>query len=91
MNDLKHKNYLLNQQKNKSYYMGVWHTHPQNDPIPSSVDWNDWNETLKTDKTACEYVFFIIAGISSIRVWVGEFETNEITEIFECEKDVARK
>ena len=85
--DSKHKSYLYKAEERKSYYMGVWHTHPQDVPEPSDVDWNDWYGTLKFDRTACEYVFFIIAGIDAVRVWVGDFRTNEITEIFESEKE----
>ena len=85
--DPRHKRYLHKAEKRKSYYMGVWHTHPQSVPEPSSVDWNDWYETLKYDKTACEYVFFFIAGTNAVRVWVGDFRHNKITEIFECEKE----
>lgn len=66
--------------------MGVWHTHPQKIPVPSSIDWEDWYDALKVDKTGCEYMFFIIAGIAEMRVWVGDFATNSITEIFECQK-----
>jgi hypothetical protein len=39
------------------------------------------------DKTASEYVFFLIAGTEGISVWVGDFITKHIVEIFECEKD----
>lgn len=84
--DPKHKFFLLRYKARKSYYMGVWHTHPQTIPEPSDIDWDDWYETLKIDKTACEYIFFIIAGTKKVRVWVGEFQTCKITEIFECEK-----
>ena len=70
----------------KSYYMGVWHTHPQRIPEPSEVDWNDWYQTLREDKTGCNYIFFIIAGTHEARVWVGNFITMEILEIFECQK-----
>lgn len=82
-----HKRLLLKARARKSFYMGVWHTHPQAIPDPSQVDWDDWNETLIKDKTASEYVFFLIAGTESIRVWVGDFKTKHIVEIFECEKD----
>ena len=85
--DPKHKSFLLRERAKKSYYMGVWHTHPQTVPEPSNIDWNDWYETLNIDKTACEYVFFIIAGTEGGRVWVGEFKTKKITEIHECEKE----
>ena len=67
--------------------MGVWHTHPQGVPTPSSIDWDDWNATMKADKTGCQYVFFIIAGTDEWRLWVGDFQTMEITEAKEFMKD----
>ena len=86
INDPRHKLFLLNQKRKKSFYMGVWHTHPQVIPTPSSIDWKDWYETLKVDKTCCDYVFFIIVGIRGIRVWIGDFHTKTIVEIFEYPK-----
>lgn len=85
--DPKHKLYLLRARARKSYYMGVWHTHPQRIPEPSNIDWEDWYGTLEMDKTACEYVFFVIAGTEGIRVWVGDFKTKDIKEILECQKE----
>ena len=43
-------------------------------------------KTLDIDQTACEYAFFIIAGTTYIRVWVGDFQSKSINEIYECEK-----
>lgn len=82
-----HKILLLKGRTRKSFYMGLWHTHPQTIPNPSSIDWQDWHETLIIDKTASEYAFFIIAGTEGIRIWVGDFKTKHIVEIFECEKE----
>ena len=84
--DPRHNLFLLREKFHKSYYMGVWHTHPQLVPVPSSIDWDDWSKTLIEDKTASNYVFFVIAGIQTIRVWVGDFKTKNIEEIFECPK-----
>lgn len=84
--DPKHQIFLKENIRKKSYYMGVWHTHPQMIPGPSSIDWKDWYDTLEVDRTGCEYIFFIIAGIKEIRVWVGDFKSKKIVEIFECEK-----
>lgn len=84
--DPKHKFFLIRAKANKSYYMGVWHTHPQTIPEPSNIDWNDWHDTLNVDQTACEYIFFMIAGTEGARVWVGDFNTKKIVEIYECEK-----
>lgn len=78
---------LINLAKRKrSYYMGVWHTHPQTNPIPSIIDIDDWKDTLKKDNTGCEYIFFIIVGTINLRVWVGEFDTRKVTEIYEWKK-----
>ncbi len=85
LKDLSHKLMLKLQANNKNYYMGVWHTHPQTNPTPSNIDWEDWNRTLVEDKTGCEYAFFIIVGTSKTRIWVGSYSDYSITEIFECE------
>lgn len=84
MRDPRHKFFLMNCMRKKSFYMGVWHTHPQMFPEPSSIDWRDWYETSEVDRTGCEYVFFIIAGFRDIRIWVGDFKEKNIIEIFEC-------
>lgn len=86
ISDPRHNLFLMSRKRKRSFYMGVWHTHPQKTPVPSSIDWEDWYDALKVDKTGCEYMFFIIAGITEMRVWVGDFATNSITEIFECQK-----
>ena len=84
--DPRHDLFLQRSQRKKSYYMGVWHTHPQDIPVPSSIDWEDWKQTLAVDKTGCDYIFFIIAGSSSTRVWVADKNKNIITELEECVK-----
>ena len=86
MRDPRHQFFLLEYARKKSFYMGVWHTHPQMNPERSSIDWDDWYDTLEVDRTGCKYVFFIIARIQKIRIWIGDFESKKIVEIFECEK-----
>jgi len=88
IHDLKHQTFLKRASRRKSYYMGVWHTHPQSTPVPSSIDWEDWSATLTTDRTGCQYAFFIIAGTHEWRMWIGDFETKEIKEAFECPKGI---
>ena len=83
----RHQLFLKRARRHKSYYMGVWHTHPQKAPVPSEIDWNDWNETMRSDKTGCQYVFFVIAGTDEWRLWVGDLLTGKIQEACECEKD----
>lgn len=85
LRDRIHFKLLSMNQKHQNYYMGVWHTHPQKIPSPSSIDWSDWNDTLHKDRTGSAYAFFIIAGTEAFRIWIGDFATGEITEIFETE------
>ena len=73
--------------KNHNYYVGVWHTHPQQIPEPSSVDWQDWNETLLKDTSGTDYFFFIILGTNEFRIWVGDSINKKIVEIFESKTD----
>lgn len=82
--DTFHFNFLKNSRTQKNFYMGVWHTHPQDVPNPSPIDLNDWKEILKNDKTASNYAFFIILGRKEFKVWVGDFETQSINEIYEA-------
>ena len=84
--DFRHKIHLMRLRKNGSFYMGVWHSHPQRIPEPSNIDINDWNETVKIDKTGCRYVFFIILGYTHFRIWCGDLVSNKIVEINEREK-----
>ena len=85
--DPRHRLFLKKAERKRSYYMGVWHTHPQKVPIPSNIDWHDWHETLSSDKTASQYAFFVIAGTQEIRVWVGNYNTGKITELTEATKN----
>ena len=85
--DPRHNMFLKKARRRKSYYMGVWHTHPQADPTPSSIDWEDWRATMQSDKTGSQYIFFIIAGTAIWRIWIGDFNTGRIVEGFECAKN----
>lgn len=51
-------------------YLGEWHTHPERDPSPSSVDIADWKRKLRED-TYSGVLFFVIVGTEIIRVWEG--------------------
>lgn len=82
-----HNLFLKKARRRKSYYMGVWHTHPQSDPTPSAVDWEDWSATMQSDKTGSQYIFFIIVGTVKWRIWIGDFSTGKIVEGLECLKN----
>lgn len=84
--DPTHKDFLRKAGRKKSYYMGVWHTHPESSPTPSSIDYTDWYDTLDVDQTGSQYAFFIIAGTHEWKLWTGDFSTKTITEAVELPK-----
>jgi integrative and conjugative element protein (TIGR02256 family) len=50
-------------------YMGLWHTHPEADPVPSQVDLNDWERAVTEDVYEGSQLFFPIVGTEHVRVW----------------------
>lgn len=57
------------QQAGTSAYLGLWHTHPEPDPTPSTVDYRDWQQAVAGDSFEGDRLFFPIVGTNSIRVW----------------------
>lgn len=55
--------------KGTTAYLGLWHTHPERDPAPSSVDRRDWDKAVAMDTFEGDRLFFPIVGIDRIRVW----------------------
>ena len=52
-------------------YLGEWHSHPEDDPTPSSRDIADQGRILA--KTTCEQqdLLFVIVGRESVAIWEG--------------------
>lgn len=57
------------EQKCTSAYLGLWHTHPETDPTPSSVDRLDWHQAVSRDTFEGDRLFFPIVGTRRIRIW----------------------
>lgn len=50
-------------------YLGLWHTHPESDPMPSGIDRHDWTQAVSRDNYEGNRLFFPIVGTQWIRVW----------------------
>lgn len=50
-------------------YLGLWHTHPERDPTPSTVDQHDWQQAVANDTYEGDRLFFPIMGTYCIRIW----------------------
>lgn len=53
-------------------YLGLWHTHPESDPTPSTTDLRDWRRACRKDRYFGERLFFLIVGTETISVWRGD-------------------
>lgn len=62
-------------------YLGEWHTHPEENPSPSTIDLRNWNKILGNYRYDSEHLYFLIAGTTQIRVWQGDKLTRNITEM----------
>lgn len=56
-------------------YLGEWHTHPENVPKPSTMDYTSWYKNLKSPHP----LILIIAGRASF--WVGKKINERIEEL----------
>lgn len=54
-----------------STYLGEWHTHPEDIPVPSDTDIKNWQRHLKQDIFSASTLFFIIIGTTNLRIWSG--------------------
>lgn len=50
-------------------YLGEWHTHPEDAPLPSSHDRMDWRRLVTIQSYEQPSLFFIIAGRRTISAW----------------------
>jgi integrative and conjugative element protein (TIGR02256 family) len=62
-------------------YLGEWHSHPEADPNPSTVDLDDWRRKLRTDRFDGDHLFFVIAGVKRIRIWEGDKRDASFKEL----------
>lgn len=61
-------------------YLGEWHTHPEKNPIPSSIDKSMILKSLYTTKMEIDFLFLIIIGLENT-YWVGKQIKNVLIEL----------
>jgi integrative and conjugative element protein (TIGR02256 family) len=50
-------------------YLGEWHSHPEDDPSPSSLDASEQVRVVRTATFEHGFLFFVIVGRQWVRVW----------------------
>ncbi|MDO5636496.1 MAG: Mov34/MPN/PAD-1 family protein [Myroides sp.] len=62
----KYINKIFNESKGEEIYLGEWHTHPEDIPIPSNTDIKSFNKTLNKNILNSNIHFMIIVGRTAI-------------------------
>ena len=55
-------------------YLGLWHTHPESTPQPSTIDHEDWRRAMASGTFFGEWLHFFIIGTSAISAWAGTID-----------------
>lgn len=61
-------------------YIGEWHTHPENNPTPSSVDYHSIESNFYTALHTAPFLIMIIVGLESFHVSVYDGEKFKVIE-----------
>ena len=82
LDSISHQNILEKHFKiseNEDVYLGTWHTHPENIPIPSKDDIIDWKKQYNTNKNLFKRMIFTIVGIKKVKYWM--IDKNNLVEL----------
>lgn len=74
-----HVNVAWKESNSTRIYLGEWHTHPEDDPTPSSIDFDNWRRIARVAQYEQGFLLFIIAGWKETRIW--EFNKETVTEL----------
>jgi integrative and conjugative element protein (TIGR02256 family) len=64
-----HVNSAWEESERTRNYLGEWHTHPEDDPVPSTQDLYNWRRIATVAQYEQDYLFFIIVGRNKTRIW----------------------
>lgn len=70
-----------NQSDRTRWYLGEWHSHPEDHPTPSAKDRADWLRILRKARYEQPALFFVIVGRKTINVWEGLKATGAISQL----------
>lgn len=50
------------------FYIGEWHTHPEDNPTPSAIDYNSIKDNYQTASLVVPFLLMIIVGTKSFHI-----------------------
>ena len=70
-------------------YLGDWHSHPEDEPTPSSVDRRDWANTLRQATYEQDFLLFAIVGRRCTALWEVRDAVSRAAWLRECTSSAA--
>ena len=64
----------------RCFYLGEWHTHPEEIPHPSKVDKTDWKRIMNLSFES-NSLFFVIVGTQETRAWCADRDKEKLIEL----------
>ena len=62
-------------------YLGEWHSHPEDDPTPSSIDIKNWSRIASQAQFEQDFLLFAIVGRIKTRLWELDKRTLQFDEV----------
>ena len=57
-----------NQSEHTRFYIGEWHTHPEDNPTPSAIDYSSIKDNYQTASLVVPFLLMIIVGTKSFHI-----------------------
>ena len=72
-----------NQSEHTRFYIGEWHTHPEDNPTPSAIDYSSIKDNYQTASLVVPFLLMIIVGTKSfhISIYDGDKFVNVEPEV----------
>ena len=72
-----------NQSEHTRFYIGEWHTHPEDNPTPSAIDYSSIKDNYQTASLVVPFLLMIIVGRKSfhISIYDGDKFVNVEPEV----------
>lgn len=58
--------------------LGLWHTHPENQPNPSYIDLQDLNQQFNSSSYLSNRILYVIVGITHIGLWIAHRPDDKV-------------
>lgn len=62
-------------------YLGEWHSHPEDNPVPSGHDVRNWCRIGQTAQYEQTYLIFVIVGRKHTRVWEWDKTSRSLWQL----------